>query len=196
MHIRQHFMTITKHRHMVMRMCFKIGLYRQGLLHDLSKYSPTEFIRGCIYYQGFKSPNNREREVKGLSYSWLHHKGRNRHHFEYWVDYDHTDPSRFSGMPMPRKFIAEMLCDRIAASKVYGKDAYNQGGPLDFFLRGKGKEMMHPDTTRREIGFLLLMLAEEGEEKTLDYVKNYYLKGEPIPESYVEPPRYGTPWKD
>lgn len=188
MHIRQHFMTITKHRHMVMRMCFKIGLYRQGLMHDLSKYSPTEFIRGCIYYQGFKSPNNKEREVKGFSQSWLHHKGRNRHHFEYWLDYDHVDPSRFSGMPMPRKYIAEMICDRIAACRVYEKEKYSENSPLDFFLRGKGKELMHPETTRKELGFLLLMLAQEGQDKTLKYIKDQYLKGEPVPSSYIEPP--------
>lgn len=196
MFIRQHFMTITKHRHMVMKLCFKIGLYRQGLLHDLSKYSPTEFIRGCIYYQGYKSPNNKEREVKGYSESWLHHKGRNKHHFEYWLDYDHVDPSRFSGMPMPRKYIAEMFCDRIAACRIYEKEAYSEGSPLDFFLRGKGRELMHRDTTRKELGFLLLMLAKEGQEKTLKYIKDQYLKGEPIPESYVEPLYRGGPIRE
>ncbi|MBR5228972.1 MAG: hypothetical protein IKV96_03940, partial [Firmicutes bacterium] len=94
------------------------------------------------------------------------------------------------------KYIAEMLCDRIAASKVYGKENYNQSGPLDFFLRGKGKELMHPTTTRREIGFLLTMLSTDGEEKTLQYIKNHYLKNEPIPESYVELVSAGSPWKD
>ena len=39
MHIFKHFMTITKHRFLVLKYCFKAGLYRQGLAHDLSKYS-------------------------------------------------------------------------------------------------------------------------------------------------------------
>ena len=82
-----HFKTITSHKFLVMKYCFKVGLYKQGFLHDLSKYSPTEFMVGAKYYQGTRSPNNAEREATGVSTSWLHHKGRNKHHFEYWVDY-------------------------------------------------------------------------------------------------------------
>lgn len=87
MHPWLHFKTITRHKLLVMKYCFRIGLYKQGLLHDLSKYSPTEFLVGCKYYQGTRSPNNAEREDIGVSTSWLHHKGRNKHHFEHWVDY-------------------------------------------------------------------------------------------------------------
>ena len=77
MHPWLHFKTITKHKLMVMGYCFRIGLYKQGLLHDLSKYSPAEFLVGCRYYQGDRSPNNAEREATGVSTAWLHHKGRN-----------------------------------------------------------------------------------------------------------------------
>ena len=87
MHPWLHLKTITRHKLLVMHYCFRIGLYKQGLLHDLSKYSPVEFLVGCKYYQGDRSPNNAEREETGLSLSWLHHKGRNRHHYEYWIDY-------------------------------------------------------------------------------------------------------------
>lgn len=85
MHVLAHFKTITYHKYLVMKGCFAVGLYRQGLLHDMSKYSPTEFLVGAIYYQGDRSPNNAEREYRGYSSSWLHHKGRNKHHYEYWV---------------------------------------------------------------------------------------------------------------
>ena len=83
----EHFQTITQHKLTVMQYCFAVGLYRQAILHDLSKYSPTEFLIGAKYYQGNRSPNNAEREAKGYSSAWLHHKGRNKHHFEYWLDY-------------------------------------------------------------------------------------------------------------
>ena len=83
----QHFKTITHHKNMVMKGCFRVGLYRQGLAHDLSKYMPSEFWVGVKYYQGTQSPNNEEREVLGYSSDWLHHKGRNKHHYEYWLDY-------------------------------------------------------------------------------------------------------------
>ena len=82
----KHLFTITKHRFMVMKHCFKIGLVWRGLMHDMSKYSPSEFWAGVKYYQGNRSPQAKEREILGYSSAWLHHKGRNKHHFEYWKD--------------------------------------------------------------------------------------------------------------
>ncbi|WP_321008031.1 DUF5662 family protein, partial [Hungatella effluvii] len=98
-----HFHTITVHKFRVMKNCFRVGLYKQGLLHDLSKYGPEEFIPGVIYYQGTRSPNAAEREEKGFSKAWLHHKGRNKHHYEYWIDFT-TDMSKgLAGHKMPLK---------------------------------------------------------------------------------------------
>ena len=111
----RHFGTITKHKLLVMKACFQVGLYRQGLLHDLSKYGWTEFRVGCRYYQGTRSPNNAEREEKGYSSAWLHHKGRNKHHYEYWIDYG-THGAVLEGMKMPVNYVVEMFLDRIAAS--------------------------------------------------------------------------------
>ena len=96
-----HFCTITKHKKLVLKECFRVGLYKQGLLHDMSKYSWTEFRVGCRYYQGTRSPNNAEREEKGYSSAWLHHKGRNKHHYEYWIDYSLEGPNLLAGMKMP-----------------------------------------------------------------------------------------------
>ena len=133
-----HFKTITEHKLLVMRYCFQVGLYRQGLLHDLSKYGPTEFLVGVKYYQGNRSPNNAEREDKGYTSAWLHHKGRNKHHLEYWIDYD-MDEGRMVGMKMPVKYVVEMFCDRIAASRNYNRDNYNDRFPLEYYNKGKGK---------------------------------------------------------
>ena len=105
MHIIKHFRTITKHRHAVIRHCFRAGIPLQGLLHDLSKYSPTEFIPGARFWQGTRSPNEAEREKYGYSAAWLHHKGRNRHHFEYWSDYNPVE-RRVMPVKMPRKYVA------------------------------------------------------------------------------------------
>ena len=101
----KHFQTITKHKILVMQECFRVGLYRQGLLHDLSKYGWTEFRVGCRYYQGTRSPNNAEREDKGYSSAWLHHKGRNKHHYEYWLDYDSHGEGKLVGMKMPVRYV-------------------------------------------------------------------------------------------
>ena len=108
MNIRGHFDTITHHKLLVMKYCFECGLYRQGLTHDLSKYSPTEFIPGCIYYQGDHSPNEAERQARGYTAAWLHHKGRNRHHLEYWIDYG-VGKGGLEGMKIPLRYICEGL---------------------------------------------------------------------------------------
>ena len=171
-----HFQTITKHKLMVMNYCFRVGLYRQGLLHDLSKYSPSEFLVGCRYYQGDRSPNNAEREATGVSRAWLHHKGRNKPHFEYWVDYALNDEHIINGAKMPRKYVAEMVMDRISASRTYMGDAYTDQAPLMYFLKGKEKLwFIHPETSR-DLEALLRILSDHGEEKMLRYVRNVYLK--------------------
>ena len=82
MHPIKHFITITHHRHKVIAHCFKAGIGFQGLFHDLSKYTFTEFRPGAKYYQGTRSPNEKERELFGYSLARIHHKGRNKHHFE------------------------------------------------------------------------------------------------------------------
>lgn len=171
----KHFKTITYHKILVARGCFKVGLYRQGLLHDLSKYSPTEFLVGARYFQGNRSPNNAEREKMGYSAAWLHHKGRNKHHYEYWTDYSETaEPGEMVPVPMPNRYLAEMVMDRIAASKVYkGKD-YTDAAPLEYLQLGNGRKVMHEDTAAT-LERLLTMLAEEGEEKTFRYIKRELL---------------------
>ncbi|MDY4516946.1 MAG: DUF5662 family protein [Hominisplanchenecus sp.] len=171
-----HFKTITKHKLLVMKGCFRVGLYKQGLLHDMSKYMPSEFLVGCRYYQGNRSPNNAERERYGYSSAWLHHKGRNKHHFEYWVDYSlEQNQVPMAGVQMPRKYVAEMLMDRIAASKVYNGASYTDHDPIQYYLRGKNHYMMHPRTAK-ELEGLLRILDQRGEEALYDFVKNRYLK--------------------
>ena len=159
----QHFKTITTHKMWVMRYCFKIGLYWQGLTHDLSKYSPTEFLVGMKYYQGDRSPNNAEREDTGMSKSWMHHKGRNKHHFEYWIDYGINCDTIIKGVPMPRRYVAEMIMDRISASRVYLGDAYTDQAPYQYLKKGIGHLwFVHPETLS-QLEFLLRMLSERGD---------------------------------
>ena len=156
-----HLSTINHHKMEVMRLCFKVGLYKQGLMHDLSKYSPKEFISGVVFYTGDKSPNTTERRVTGKSEAWLHHKGRNRHHFEYWIDYDVDGNSTIlAGMKMPVKYVAEMFCDRVAASRIYNKDKYKDSDPLDYYIKGLGHYIMHPETDEL-LHNLLKMLADK-----------------------------------
>jgi len=182
MNIWKHFCTINHHKMLVMKGCFQVGLIRQGLLHDLSKYSPTEFVVGCKYYQGTMSPNNAEREAIGYSSAWLHHKGRNKHHLEYWIDYgipDKEGPHKgerkgLCGMKMPVNYVVEMYIDRVAASKNYQKDKYREDSALRYYLNGKELHILHEDT-RELLELLLYMLAARGEKETNSFIRDLIL---------------------
>ena len=176
--LKGHFCTITHHKMLVMKTCFKVGLYKQGLLHDLSKYTPIEFIPGIIYYQGDRSPINREKELKNCSRGWLHHKGRNLHHFEYWIDYSMpgSEGPLLIGMKMPLRYVVEMFMDRIAACKVYQKEDYTDASPWLYHQKSKRVQaVMHPESLAL-LNHLLQMLADEGEKKTFAYAKQLVQK--------------------
>lgn len=174
MHPIKHFRTITEHRRLVRQFCFRLGLYRQGMMHDLSKYSPVEFWRGAYYFQGDRSPNDAERRETGVSRAWLHHKGKNKHHFEYWIDYIINEDGSvgFGGNKMPKRYVAEMFCDRVAACKIYGKDKYTDSAAYDYYMRAKPWTMIHPETGA-ELEKMLLVLKEEGEDAAFEYVRKW-----------------------
>ncbi len=165
----KHFITITKHRNVVIRHCFKAGVFWQGLRHDLSKYSPTEFIPGAKYYAGTHSPNETERKKFGYSLAWIHHKGRNKHHFEYWTDYSPVTKV-IEPVKMPVKYVAEMFCDRVAAGKIYNGKNYTDQSPIEYFLKAKARRVIHPETSAL-LEELLTMLAEKGEKETFSYIR-------------------------
>ena len=166
-----HTRTVVTHRHMVLKHCIKAGIPLQGLTHDLSKFSPSEFIYGVKFYKGDKSPNEGEREDHGFSYAWMHHKGRNKHHFEYWNDYN-IEANKALPVKMPLKYVIEMFCDRVAASKVYLKDKYTCKSPYEYFDKGRSRRTIHQETSDF-LEKLLKMLAEKGESYTFMYIKWY-----------------------
>ena len=176
----RHLKTVQRHRHLVRQYCFRLGLYWQGLTHDLSKFSPVEFWAGVKYFQGDRSPNDAQRRDKGYSASWMHHKGRNRHHFEYWTDVSPVT-RQYAPLEMPTIFFVEMCMDRIAASSTYlGKD-YHDGAPLEYLLRAGDNRWMHP-VTARKLRYILTMLRDRGEEETFRFIREVVLKELPFAE--------------
>lgn len=165
-----HLHTINHHRYLVCKLCFKVGLYRQGLTHDLSKYSLTEFIPGVKYFQGYRSPIAAEIQELGYSAAWLHHKGRNRHHWQYWIT---TDRDNFKVIEMPVRYIKEMACDRIAACMVYEKDKYHPSSALEFLDNSKEKKFI-PEKTMNTLREMLLIVAEKSLDEALKIIKTKY----------------------
>lgn len=129
-----HTKTVVKHKIEVAKICFKFGLYWQGIVHDMSKFSPTEFIPSVKYYSGTRSPIEAEKEDKGYSMAWLHHKSKNKHHFWYWVDYDMNQVQ--APVRIPLRYVYELLADTIAAGKVYSSNAgkeWKQSDPYEYY---------------------------------------------------------------
>ena len=170
-----HLSTVTRHRHRVIAHCAKAGILFQGLFHDLSKYTPSEFWPGVKYYNGKHSPTEDERREYGYSQAWMHHKGRNRHHWEYWTDYN-MNLKCYMPVPVPRKYLTEMLCDRIAASKIYKGDSYTDSAPLDYLEKGCMRDSMHPQTLEELTRFLAL-LRDQGEDAMFAALRAYVREG-------------------
>ena len=169
MHIFKHFMTITKHHNRVMKYCFKCGLYRQGFFHDFSKLSPTEFFNGARFYLGTKSPHYKERSVKGYSDAWMHHKGRNKHHVEYWIDID-MKTKQYEPVDMPNRYLAESICDRLAATEIYnGKNAKPEGALEYFYYEGNSSPMS--SYTRKRMEYLLRYYVYKGPKALFKFIK-------------------------
>ena len=164
-----HLKTVLKHKTIVCGFCFKCGLYRQGLTHDLSKLSPAEFIPGVRYFSGKRSPNEQERTEKGYSAAWLHHKGRNRHHWDYWTDY--KKGAGIIPVKMPLRYTAEMCCDRIAACRVYHGKEYRQGDALEYFISSSAPKLMHFETSEKLREWLTLV-RDIGENETFKIIKD------------------------
>lgn len=162
-----HLKTVHEHRKLVRKNCFACGIYAQGLKHDLSKYSPAEFHESVKYFQGNRSPYMKEKELFGYAPGWLHHKGRNKHHWEYWYD---IIQGEWQPLEMPFPYVVEMLCDRVAACRVYLKNNYVRTSALEYYNSRNDKTFMHPKT-RMEIERLLTMVAELGEDQAFAKIK-------------------------
>ena len=167
----KHFKTICKHKYYVGKYCFIAGIPLRGILHDLSKFSPTEFIESVKYYQGTRSPIDACKEVNGYSKAWLHHKGHNRHHYEYWQDnFDNGGTS----LKMPFKDACEMLCDYLGAGQAYMGDNFTFEGEWQWWLNKINKPIaMHPKT-KRFINHILndLRLCNNNDKNKIRHILN------------------------
>lgn len=170
LHILKHLRTVSTHKYIVFLHCVRAGIPIQGIFHDMSKFSPTEFIEGARFYLGSRSPTEAEREAYGYSKAWMHHKGRNKHHFEYWTDYS-METKQLEPVKMPLKYVKEMFCDRVAAGMVYLGDKYTNDNPINYFMRGRAKTAMHPETAAL-LEKWLRMLQTDGDKAVFREIRN------------------------
>jgi hypothetical protein len=138
----RHFLTVIRHKYFVMRECFNLGLYWQGIIHDLSKFSYIEFIESVKHYTGNSSPIDEAKKNNGYSEAWLHHSGRNKHHWQYWVDFKDGNPFPIE---IPDKYVKEIYCDMVGASKSYGTN-----NPYEYFKK-TSKNWIITDSVREKL---------------------------------------------
>ncbi len=151
----KHFKTICKHKAVVYKECKACGIIWQGIVHDLSKFSIAEFSASAKHFQGNRSPIDAEKEAIGYSMAWLHHKGHNKHHWEWWTDFDSN--GQVIANKIPFKYVVEMICDWIGAGKVYSKEKWTQNEPLDYFNKVRAGRHFHPETEKVIVTLLELI---------------------------------------
>lgn len=164
-----HLKTICKHKYYVFNECRKCGITWQGIIHDVSKFGPIEFISSAKYFQGDRSPIEAEKEAIGYSRAWLHHKSHNKHHWEYWTDFD--DKGNGIAYKMPYKYVVEMICDFVGAGKAYSSDKWTPEEPLNYWNKVREGRHFHPHTDWLA-GFLLDVIATEGLKKFHAFAKS------------------------
>lgn len=158
----KHIKLVSKHKLVVFKLACKVGIPWRGFMHDWSKFSPEEFFESVKYYNGKKSPIIVCKQENGYSRAWLHHKGRNKHHPEYWVDW--ALPQK--AIIMPYKYAAEMVCDKMAAGIVYNGKDWRQDTQIKYYMKEREKSIVHPQIDK----FLLeifTQVSEQGIDKTL-----------------------------
>ena len=160
----KHIKVIMKHKWYVFKLCCKAGIPWRGLVHDLSKFSPTEFIESVKYYQGYRSPIMAAKEDKGYSEAWLHHKGRNRHHTEYWIDLSAPEKTPI----MPYKYVVEMLCDKLAAGIVYKGKEWTKGYQLEYWEQKEKNQLLMNEKIRDLMTDFLTQVSIDGIDKVLN----------------------------
>lgn len=155
----KHLRVVMRHRRWVRHFCFKARIFKQGLLHDLSKYSPSEFIESATYFVGTSSPIDACKKDKGYSAAWMHHKAHNKHHREYWTDnYD----AGTTCIKMPWKYAVECFCDFLGAGIAYNPNSFTPELEFNWWKSNRLNMKINLDT-RMLLDILFIAYVNYGE---------------------------------
>lgn len=188
-HLIKHVTKILIHKYYVAKYCFKCGMYYQGIMHDMSKFSLVELIESVKYYTGTSSPLVERIKDAGYSEAWLHHKGRNKHHSEYWTNYNHLGMEL---IPMPYEYAMELICDWIGASISYSNDKnFNPGKQFDWFRNRLNQPINMHEHTIKFVGYVFWLMAECNDAdrilKNQNILRELYNNiDDYVPENFIE----------
>lgn len=163
---------ILKHKKYVFEECKKCGIIWQGITHDLSKFSKEELIPSAKYYN-YNNVERTDKIIEDYFKAWCHHKGRNKHHWEYWTDF--SSEGKVIPIKIPYNYVIEMICDWIGAGKTYEKDEWDQTRPLAYYNKVRQGRHFHLDTERLILRFLVC-IKNNGLDEFYKMAKNPYLR--------------------
>jgi hypothetical protein len=145
---------ILRHKWFVLVECWRLGILWRGIVHDLSKFAPSEWLDYAQYFYGDNSEEGLNAigtfglaELAPFGYyakdrlnvAWLLHQKRNRHHWQFWVLQE--DSGQLIAVPMPDKYRREMLADWKGAGRALGKPDTRA-----WYEANKHKMLLHSQT--------------------------------------------------
>ena len=132
-----------KHKWYVFIECCKLGIPFAGIIHDWSKFRPSEFFPYVNYFYGDCDLYGKYGfYFDAFDFAWLHHQNRNPHHWQYWVLLEDNGTKKV--LPMPDRYCREMLADWKGA----GKAITGKNETKEWYLKNKDKMDLHPETRR------------------------------------------------
>lgn len=144
---------VFRHKWFVFINCLKYGLIWQGIIHDWSKFLPDELVPYAEYFYGGDKRKDRfytpSQGTHGFNMAWLKHQHRNPHHWQHFVLQE--DSGNVFALPMPDKYMKEMLCDWKGAGQASG-----HSDTLSWYTTNRDKMVLHPDTREwieKELGY-------------------------------------------
>jgi len=125
-----------------------MGIIWQGVVHDLSKLLPSEFIPYANYFYGNKKQKRDKTGYykptdaggKEFDFAWLLHQKRNKHHWQWWILPE--DEGGIKVLDMPLKYRKEMICDWRGAGKAQGYGDNTK----EWYTVNKNKMRLHKNT--------------------------------------------------
>lgn len=139
---------VIRHKWFVFIECCKLGIPWRGIVHDLSKFSFTEWFP---YVETFYGDKPSPRDATGaydpsqvsqdFDYAWLHHQHSNPHHWQYWLLRGDCDAQK--ALPIPEVYLKEMMADWRGAGRAQGKP-----DTAGWYLHNKDKMVMHPESRK------------------------------------------------
>jgi hypothetical protein len=141
---------VIRHKWFVFLECCKLGIPYLGIIHDISKFKPSEWFPYTEYFYGNNEGIKKGRDETGyyqagdtidekFNYAWLLHQKRNKHHWQWWVLPMDDGSTKIFDMPLIYK--KEMMADWFGAGRAQGTP-----NTKAWYKKNRDKMKLHPKT--------------------------------------------------